>query len=267
MEVCLLVILIIPGVFADSIKPNDKDTNMIKREGEPVTLSCTYDTSSNYVYLYWYRQYPNREPHYLLYKGVFADSIGPNKDTNMIKREGESVTLSCTYDTSSNYIYLYWYRQYPNTEPQYLLWKGSRAAEVITPYSDYQFADEGVSFGNVITPVQTEVFWTEGRNITLSCNYSSAISLQWYRQYHGSAPEFLLIILHGTGKVSQKSNIVETDPRFSGKLNEKKTRVELDISSAKVTDSALYYCALEPTVTGKQTTLYKNLTYVNHPVG
>uniref|UniRef100_A0A9J8CJN8 Ig-like domain-containing protein n=2 Tax=Cyprinus carpio TaxID=7962 RepID=A0A9J8CJN8_CYPCA len=114
---------------------------------------------------------------------------------------------------------------------------------------------------------QTEVFWTEGRNITLSCNYSSAISLQWYRQYHGSAPEFLLIILHGTGKVSQKSNIVETDPRFSGKLNEKKTRVELDISSAKVTDSALYYCALEPTVTGKQTTLYKNLTYVNHPVG
>uniref|UniRef100_A0A673J6K1 Ig-like domain-containing protein n=1 Tax=Sinocyclocheilus rhinocerous TaxID=307959 RepID=A0A673J6K1_9TELE len=59
--------------------------------------------------------------------GVFADSIRPNKDTVMIRREGESVTLSCTYDTSSSYVYLYWYRQYPNTEPQYLLWKGARS--------------------------------------------------------------------------------------------------------------------------------------------
>uniref|UniRef100_A0A8C1N5P2 Uncharacterized protein n=1 Tax=Cyprinus carpio TaxID=7962 RepID=A0A8C1N5P2_CYPCA len=54
-------------------------------------------------------------------------SIGPNKDTNMIKREGESVTLSCTYDTNNDNIFLYWYRQYPNTEPQYLLWKGARS--------------------------------------------------------------------------------------------------------------------------------------------
>ncbi|XP_016120291.1 immunoglobulin iota chain-like, partial [Sinocyclocheilus grahami] len=99
-----------------------------------------------------------------------------------------------------------------------------------------------VSFGNVITPVQPEVFGTEGDNITLSCNYSSAVSLQWYRQYPNSAPEFLLIILHRTGKVSQKSKIVEQDPRFSGKVNEKKTHVDLEISSAKVTDSALYYC-------------------------
>ncbi|KAL1280571.1 hypothetical protein QQF64_015171 [Cirrhinus molitorella] len=118
----------------------------------------------------------------------------------------------------------------------------------------------GFSFGNVITPVQTEVFGTEGDNITLSFNYSSAISLQWYRQYRNSAPEYLLIILHATGKVSQKSKLVDQDPRFSGKLNEKKTHVILQISSAKVTDSAMYYCALTPTVTGKHYTPYKNLT-------
>ncbi len=81
----------------------------------------------------------------------------------------------------------------------------------------------GVSVGNVITPVQTEVFRTEGDNITLSCNYSSAISLQWSRQYPNSAPEYLLVILHGTGQVSQKSKLVDQDPRFNGKLNEKKT--------------------------------------------
>uniref|UniRef100_A0A672PZY4 Ig-like domain-containing protein n=1 Tax=Sinocyclocheilus grahami TaxID=75366 RepID=A0A672PZY4_SINGR len=53
----------------DSIEPKDKD-NIIRREGESVTLSCTYDASSNYAMLYWYRQYPNREPQYLLRKGA-----------------------------------------------------------------------------------------------------------------------------------------------------------------------------------------------------
>ncbi|KAK7159428.1 hypothetical protein R3I94_005684 [Phoxinus phoxinus] len=80
MEACLLVILMtISGVFAD-IGPNDKDTNMIRREGESVTLSCSYDTGSSYVWLYWYRQYPNREPEYLLWKG--ARSYGGEDKTD-----------------------------------------------------------------------------------------------------------------------------------------------------------------------------------------
>ncbi|KTF67209.1 hypothetical protein cypCar_00047160 [Cyprinus carpio] len=113
-------------------------------------------------------------------------------------------------------------------------------------------------FANVITQVQTEVYKKEGENVTLSCNYSSAYTLQWYLQYPGSAPEFLLIILSSTGKVSRKSEIVERDPRFLGKVNEEKTHVILEISSTKLTDAALYYCALTPTVTGNTRTLCKN---------
>uniref|UniRef100_A0A8C2I606 Ig-like domain-containing protein n=1 Tax=Cyprinus carpio TaxID=7962 RepID=A0A8C2I606_CYPCA len=55
-----------------------------------------------------------------------AEQIRPNKETNIVK-EDETVTLSCTYDTSSRYVTLYWYRQYPNKEPQYLMWKDARA--------------------------------------------------------------------------------------------------------------------------------------------
>jgi len=58
---------------------------------------------------------------------VFSDSIGPSEENTITKEEGESVKLSCTYETNSNYVWLYWFRQYPNGEPQYLLWKGARS--------------------------------------------------------------------------------------------------------------------------------------------
>uniref|UniRef100_A0AAR2IZN9 Ig-like domain-containing protein n=1 Tax=Pygocentrus nattereri TaxID=42514 RepID=A0AAR2IZN9_PYGNA len=60
------------GVFgADEIRPSeDQKTVVFRKEGEPVTLKCSYKTSRQYVYLYWYRQYPNRALQYLLYRGA-----------------------------------------------------------------------------------------------------------------------------------------------------------------------------------------------------
>uniref|UniRef100_A0A8C1N950 T-cell receptor alpha/delta variable 23.1.4 n=1 Tax=Cyprinus carpio TaxID=7962 RepID=A0A8C1N950_CYPCA len=56
-----------------------------------------------------------------------ADQISPNKDAVVIK-EDETVTLSCSYDTSSSYVRLYWYRQYPNEELSYLIYKAARSS-------------------------------------------------------------------------------------------------------------------------------------------
>ena len=52
---------------------------------------------------------------------------------------------------------------------------------------------------------------------------------------------------------------MSSDPRFSAGLSDGNKRVDLEISSAALTDSALYYCAVRPTVTGNTHTLYKNL--------
>uniref|UniRef100_A0A8C1N7J1 T-cell receptor alpha/delta variable 23.1.4 n=1 Tax=Cyprinus carpio TaxID=7962 RepID=A0A8C1N7J1_CYPCA len=63
----------------DSIEP-DKGTEKTSKETETVKLSCSYSASSEYVWLYWYRQYPNREPKFLLYK--YAPSLGDYEDTS-----------------------------------------------------------------------------------------------------------------------------------------------------------------------------------------
>ncbi|KAI5629328.1 hypothetical protein C0J50_10510, partial [Silurus asotus] len=62
------------GSFADKIEPTDKDANILSKETETVTLKCSYETSSEIIYLYWYKQYPNSAPQFLLYKGARSRS-------------------------------------------------------------------------------------------------------------------------------------------------------------------------------------------------
>ncbi|KAF4070128.1 hypothetical protein AMELA_G00297710, partial [Ameiurus melas] len=80
----------------------------------------------------------------------------------------------------------------------------------------------------------------EGDNVTLSCSYSGTVrSLHWYRQYPKSKPEFLLYIFPS----GVKSDSIPL--RLSAEVDDddNKKQVDLLISSAVVSDSALYYCA------------------------
>uniref|UniRef100_A0A3B4D4A7 Ig-like domain-containing protein n=1 Tax=Pygocentrus nattereri TaxID=42514 RepID=A0A3B4D4A7_PYGNA len=93
---------------------------------------------------------------------------------------------------------------------------GNRAAELISPYT-------------------AAVFTNEGENATLSCNYSGSVrSLYWYLQNSASPPQFL---------------IADYSPPVTGisvKHRKEATSVDLIISSAAVSDSALYYCENPP---------------------
>ncbi|GLD46370.1 uncharacterized protein AKAME5_002702500 [Lates japonicus] len=105
---------------------------------------------------------------------------------------------------------------------------------------------------NSIKPESAEEVVAEGTNINLTCKYDGSINnIQWYRQYQRSRPQFLLYITEG-------GSIHPILSDFSAHINKGEKRVDLEIISAKVTDSAVYYCALQPTVTGNTTTLYKN---------
>ncbi len=77
---------------ADQIRPN-QETSVIKKEDETVTLSCTYETSSSYVRLYWYRQYLNGELHYLVYKNPSGGGGGTPADPRFQSTTPQSSTI------------------------------------------------------------------------------------------------------------------------------------------------------------------------------
>ncbi|CAB1326137.1 unnamed protein product [Coregonus sp. 'balchen'] len=214
-----------------------------------------------------------------------GNDITPTTD-KVIGLEGDVIKLSSNYSSASN---LQWYRQYPGSSPIFLLLTGVSSNPAVVnatpPYprlsvklndertrvdleiSSTEVTDSALYYcvlqptvtgnpetlnGQTIEPTREEVYAPAGSNITLSCTYSSAVFLQWYLQDPGSAPQYILLILHGVGSPSQAPGL---DPRLSVKINDEKTCVDLGSSSAEVTDSALYYCAVRPTVTGNLHTL------------
>ncbi|KAK2900803.1 hypothetical protein Q8A67_008918 [Cirrhinus molitorella] len=137
---------------------------------------------------------------------------------------------------------------------------GDASSEGIAPVFPHVFVSEVTeySFAQSIGPLQNDIHVTEKEPVMLSCKYNgSANSLHWYRQYPGSKPEFVLLVMEASTK--HVTYAVPRIPGMDGKMSMKDKQVDLEISSAEVSDSALYYCALQPTVTGNISTLYKNL--------
>uniref|UniRef100_A0A669AV77 Ig-like domain-containing protein n=1 Tax=Oreochromis niloticus TaxID=8128 RepID=A0A669AV77_ORENI len=104
---------------------------------------------------------------------------------------------------------------------------------------------------------QGDVIAAEGDTVTLGCRYetSYAATLIWYKQEANSYPKYML---HCVSETTVKAEEFKND-RFDAKINEKQQSVPLKIQKLQLSDSAVYYCALQPTVTGNTKTLYKNL--------
>uniref|UniRef100_A0A671KG02 Ig-like domain-containing protein n=1 Tax=Sinocyclocheilus anshuiensis TaxID=1608454 RepID=A0A671KG02_9TELE len=95
----------------------------------------------------------------------------------------------------------------------------------------------------------------EGDTVTIDCTYQTAYAnptLFWYQQKDNGNPKYML------NKYSKSGNSEEEfKERFNVNLN--KTAVPLTIQDVRVSDSAVYYCALRPTVTETHSTLIQKL--------
>ncbi|KAK2822922.1 hypothetical protein Q5P01_022987 [Channa striata] len=110
---------------------------------------------------------------------------------------------------------------------------------------------------NVLQP-ERDVTATEGQTETLSCQYNSSSTndyLYWYKQDGNNRPEFILSRV----RLDEGNTAEKFRERFSSKLDSQSRSVPLTIKKLHLSDSAVYYCALQPTVTGNSTSLYKNL--------
>ncbi|KAG5285573.1 hypothetical protein AALO_G00004940 [Alosa alosa] len=113
--------------------------------------------------------------------------------------------------------------------------------------------------GDFVTQPKDEM-GLEGSMVTLICQYetkASALSqyLFWYQQKPNGFPKYFLL----KTSISQ-----ENDPdfkrRFNATLNTDTKTVNLTIQDLQVSDSAVYYCALRPTVTAADSALIQKLS-------
>ncbi|KAH1182237.1 hypothetical protein KIL84_009991 [Mauremys mutica] len=91
---------------------------------------------------------------------ALGDSV-QSREPHLSGREGDAVTLTCSYDTSSTgYVYLYWYRQFPNQAPQYILFRGVKEARDESNTADFakeRFSSQATDSSTVLSITALEL--------------------------------------------------------------------------------------------------------------
>ena len=102
----------------------------------------------------------------------------------------------------------------------------------------------GGSNGDSVTQIEGQMTLIEGDSLTVNCSYETTQypALFWYVQYPEEGPQLLL----RASKVSDK----RSNKGFEATYNQENTSFHLKKALVQDSDSALYYCALEDTVTG-----------------
>ncbi|XP_035861063.1 uncharacterized protein LOC116065854, partial [Sander lucioperca] len=236
----------------NSIKPESTEEHVA--EGRNINLTCTYE--GDIYNIQWYRQYQISRPEFLLYitEGGVINPTGSDFSA-YIDKKGKRVDLEISSaevsDSAVYYCALNFYIQQSSIhKPSTLPLFNMLSLQHCVFYLMFLSILTGISCEE-LTPVETEENSLEGSSVTLSYRYSKQATSSdyffWYRQYPGKPPDFILFI--SGMNITKKAESLTLDTRFSTKLSEEKHRVDLQISSAALSDSAVYYCALQPTVT------------------
>uniref|UniRef100_A0A8C8J9N2 Ig-like domain-containing protein n=1 Tax=Oncorhynchus tshawytscha TaxID=74940 RepID=A0A8C8J9N2_ONCTS len=110
---------------------------------------------------------------------------------------------------------------------------------------------QGLAEENVRQPTE-DVMVVEGHPTTLTCLFDTTSQSQylfWYKQLANGKPIFML----RRDPFSPGESASEFKDRFDAHLNVTAKSVPLTIQRVQLSDSAVYYCALRPTVTAGYT--------------
>uniref|UniRef100_A0A8C9STK2 Ig-like domain-containing protein n=1 Tax=Scleropages formosus TaxID=113540 RepID=A0A8C9STK2_SCLFO len=100
-----------------------------------------------------------------------------------------------------------------------------------------------------VTQSTGDVIGYEGGSVTLSCTYTLSSTtthyLFWYIQRPNDPPKYMLTKFSS----GDEKHAPGFQGRFTASLNTSLKTVPLTIEDVQLCDSAVYYCALKPTVT------------------
>ncbi|KAG2470195.1 TVA3 protein, partial [Polypterus senegalus] len=116
-----------------------------------------------------------------------------------------------------------------------------------TSFNVIEIPASGLIISDSVTNTEKEVSSAEGLAVTLNCSYSTTDSypvLNWYRRYPNHAMQFILYKGARSSRDDYKAEFARG--RFSSTTGQYSTK--LQISALSLSDSAIYYCALRPTV-------------------
>ncbi|CAJ1073148.1 uncharacterized protein LOC117469165 [Xyrichtys novacula] len=207
--------------------------------------------------------------------GVSCEDLTP-LEKEKFSLEGSSVTLNYNYSKLSSGDYFYWYLQYPGTPPQFLISHSGSGTPISNPVPRLSFKVKmdhwlwiilaALFFEckgeDSVTQTEGAIFAFEGHTVTLNCTFETSRTvptLFWYRQDLQDFPEYMLKSYSETTEFASESD----KDRFNATIKGKS--VNLEIQNLHLSDSAVYYCALQPTVTGNTKALYKNPRKHNTP--
>ncbi|XP_054870631.1 uncharacterized protein LOC129349884 [Amphiprion ocellaris] len=204
-------------------------------EGSTVTLTYKYSKTIDATdYFFWYRQHPGKPPGFLIASygtknatsAGLSVSVSDDKKQISMKISSAAVSDSAVYYCASSC-------------------GGNSFQQPLNAILFFCSASSSSRWSCVncqqLTAVKDEESSLEGSTVTLTYKYSQDVSNDyffWYRQHSGKPPEFL-IYHYGTQNATKAG--------LSAAVSDDKKQIRMKISSAAVSDSAVYYCAVRPT--------------------
>ncbi|TRZ04253.1 hypothetical protein DNTS_029937 [Danionella cerebrum] len=234
---------------------------MTSSEGDGVVLKCIYTTTSTTPGLFWYKKLPNTSPKLILSQYTTeADYL--NRFSAKLEKASKSFPLMIQkVQVSDSAVY------HCALKPTVTGCTGAQNKNMTQGCSMFGgiliclcfISKYDVCWGqDRVEQSSGELSAREGDTVTISCNYITTDTnpyLFWYKKLQNTSPTFILSeFTFGKGTTE-----LEFRERFSATLNATSKRVPLLIKNVLVSDSAVYYCALRPTVTGSMRALHKNM--------
>ncbi|KAK1156669.1 hypothetical protein AOXY_G25686 [Acipenser oxyrinchus oxyrinchus] len=233
-------------VTADMVTQSPDNLNAT--EGKKIELGCRYSAFSASQYLFWYIQYPNDFPRYVLRRDTFgvrenADEFKGRFDA-FLNKTSKTVPLTIQQTElcdSAEYSVQSVKEEKPRLQKNNMEQTLRALVHIITLFCCLI----EITQGQFLNQSESSVTVKEKEKATLPCSYKDPPAnfyMFWYIQTRSQAPCAIYSELVGDSNLPSK-----LQKRLSASHDKTGKTFHLIISSVDLSDSSVYFCALQPT--------------------